>query len=403
MPTIPAGTKFHGVASTVDTKDRGSNNANNRREAYTIEDISSSTGGTLQVSTLTLQGTTSSTTSQAIYGINIIDTATTSNLATRLPDPTTGRQTTFVNNSTMSILVFPSVAGGKINGVVDGYASIPNDGKSYTFFCIQNPLPGAWTWSPPAVGQLQVPRISISHTNGAETIAYGVGRTAPFTGLAQIVNPQCPDPNTGIIGPCPFPDYPYNGNYFMAVGQTSGGPISFAGLGGEYLWFSEPNLTPKRTITATKVYSNFLPSDTPVSGQAPSIQRYMAQAWNGNSPNPGNGFFGNYWASKVYLEPNPPAPYVGGSGVVQGSLNSPVEIGDQGTLFAIQPANTVQNNVLLYDGAPAGTEVPTDFIGTGALIGFPSTPSPNFHSFGITIPADCATKTYEFDIFLEHT
>ena len=44
MP-IPAGTKFHGVAPTVDTVDRGSSIANSNREAYPIEDF----GGVLSV------------------------------------------------------------------------------------------------------------------------------------------------------------------------------------------------------------------------------------------------------------------------------------------------------------------------------------------------------------------
>jgi len=39
MSTIPAGTKFHGVASTVDTINKGSASANANRDAYTIEDI----------------------------------------------------------------------------------------------------------------------------------------------------------------------------------------------------------------------------------------------------------------------------------------------------------------------------------------------------------------------------
>ena len=149
--------------------DTGSSNATKNFTVQSIADFAG--GGTQTVSTLTLEGTTNASTSQAIYGVNIIDTATSGDLATRLPDPITGRQVVFVNNSTMSILVFPSVVGGQINGVVDGVASIPNDGRAYVFYCVANPLPGAWTWSPPAVGQIQVPRISINHTNGVQTQA----------------------------------------------------------------------------------------------------------------------------------------------------------------------------------------------------------------------------------------
>jgi len=49
MP-IPAGTKFHGVAPSVDTTDRGSATVQTLRDAYTIEDIRG--GGTSDVYTL---------------------------------------------------------------------------------------------------------------------------------------------------------------------------------------------------------------------------------------------------------------------------------------------------------------------------------------------------------------
>ena len=41
MASIPAGTKFHGVATGVDTANKGSATANANRDAYTIEDLAS--------------------------------------------------------------------------------------------------------------------------------------------------------------------------------------------------------------------------------------------------------------------------------------------------------------------------------------------------------------------------
>ena len=38
--SIPSGTKFHGVASSVDTENKGSASANAIRDAYTIEELS---------------------------------------------------------------------------------------------------------------------------------------------------------------------------------------------------------------------------------------------------------------------------------------------------------------------------------------------------------------------------
>lgn len=125
---------------------------------------------------LVLEGTTNASTSQSIYGVNIITTATFSDKATRLPVPKTGKQTVFINNSLIPILVFPSVVGGEINGVVDGYASVPNDGRAYTFYCTENPLPGAWSWSAPAVNQIVLQEMEINHTNGSSSAAFNAGQ-----------------------------------------------------------------------------------------------------------------------------------------------------------------------------------------------------------------------------------
>ena len=320
-------------------------NSSNATKNFTVGDLItliSPTAGAQTVSTLALEGTTNASTSQAIYGVNVIDTATTSDLATRLPAPTTGRQVVFVNNSTMSILVFPSVVGGQINGVVDGVASIPNDGRAYVFYCVANPLPGAWTWSPPAVGQIQVPRISVNHTNGVQTQAYGVGVPG-----AQLINPPGP-------------------NWFDDINITGFPNLTF--VPSQDYW-ATTNLTPTRTLVTTKVYSNFLASDSPAPTQVPSIQRKVAYGTGAGSS--------NYSASGISL--------FDGLTVPSGPTNVPAQIGDYNTFYQIQPANVVQI-------APPET----DAIGIG--------PNGNYYyTFIITIPSTAATKIYEFDIFLEHT
>jgi hypothetical protein len=102
-----------------------------------------------------LSGTTAATTSTfLVFGYNVIESATTTNYACRLPNPPKkGMSTTVINNSGIPIVIYPSVTGGSINGVVNGSALIPADGKPYVFFCYENPLPGAWTWTPPATNQ----------------------------------------------------------------------------------------------------------------------------------------------------------------------------------------------------------------------------------------------------------
>ena len=304
--------------------------------------------GTIEnpVAALTLEGTTASSTSRASYGINTIDTATTSNLATRLPDPVTGQQLTFVNNSKMSILVFPSTTGGKINGVIDGYASIPNDGRAYTFNCVANPTTGAWVWSPPATGQIQLPTISIAHTNGTATNAWGVGKTG-----AQLINPTGSNwyDNLSVTG---FPTLTFN-------------VISGSAPGEDY-WSSLTGVTGTRQLVNTKVYSNYLDSDSSTTGLRPVISRFVAYELN-------NGF-ANHSASQSMN-------FNGGIATPFGPLHSPVEVGDVGTIYNIQPANLVQVS-------PATT----DDMGDN-----------NYFTFRIVLHPSMATKTYKFDIFLEHT
>ena len=136
-----------------------------------IAKLNGGSGGATQTveDNLVLNNSNNTTTSTAIYGINVITTSTATDRACKLPIAETGRSVTFINNSTLPILVFPSVVGGSINGVVNGFATIPNDGASYTFYCVENPLPGAWTWSPPATTQYDSGEIV------CDTTAAGVG------------------------------------------------------------------------------------------------------------------------------------------------------------------------------------------------------------------------------------
>lgn len=323
------------------------------------------------VVTLAPQGTDATTTSQAIYGVNVINTATQTAFATRLPDASTGKQVTFVNTSELSILVFPSVTGGKINGVVDGYASIPNDGASYTFTCVQNPLPGAWVWSPPAVNQIQLGRISVPSVNGVGVGAWSTGQT-DASGNLVIATGMSLTPwfnNTSV-----FNNGSWNNPVTFPITTNDQGLTS-----GEKIWLSVPALTPARTITAIKIYSNFLETDTTVPGfGTPTIQRYV-------------GYSGGAGINLTTAQGN---PLFGGQVNPTGPLNSPVQIGDRGTVFTITP--------LPPGGGGFGFQ--TNLIGNNN-VGAITDPGYGlyFHTFNIGIPSFCITKTYEFDIFIEHT
>ena len=120
-----------------------------------------------------LSGTTAATTSTfLVFGYNVIKNATATNYACRLPNPPKkGMSTTVINTSSVPIVVYPSVTGGSINGVVNGSALVPNDGKPYVFFCYENPLPGAWTWTPPATGQYDSGEIILTQASTAGRIS----------------------------------------------------------------------------------------------------------------------------------------------------------------------------------------------------------------------------------------
>ena len=93
---------------------------------------------------LIANNTSSATTLVLNYGVNVIQTATTTNFAAKLPQPVTGKKVTIVNKTTMNVFLYPSNAGGQINNyVINAPAIIPPDGKAYEFTCIENPLPGA--------------------------------------------------------------------------------------------------------------------------------------------------------------------------------------------------------------------------------------------------------------------
>lgn len=120
-----------------------------------------------------LSGTTAATTTSFLaYGVNNITTASPTAYAIRLPyPPQKGKQVIIVNNSTMPVAVYPSVDGGSINGTLNGVGMVPNDGKAYTFYCYENPLPGAWSWTPPALNQYDSGVITVNSTGGTKVIA----------------------------------------------------------------------------------------------------------------------------------------------------------------------------------------------------------------------------------------
>lgn len=154
-------------------------NSPNSGNIMSINDFSSN--ATLNVNPdLSAEGTTLANTDLTLsYGVNIITTATAMNYACKLPLPVTGKMVYVINKSNMSVLLYPSMAGGQINNnPIDAPASIPPDGRSYQFICTENPLPGEWTWNPATVAQYDSGVITVANTG---TIGNGVISAADST------------------------------------------------------------------------------------------------------------------------------------------------------------------------------------------------------------------------------
>ena len=131
-----------------------------------IDSVNSGTTNLVSVyDNLSADNTNSNTTAVLEYGVNIFTVATITDYAAKLPQPTTGKTTIIVNNTTSSISLYPSNIGGKINNYpIDAPAIIPPDGNSYSFICVENPLPGEWVWSAPAIAQFDSGEITMTLT-----------------------------------------------------------------------------------------------------------------------------------------------------------------------------------------------------------------------------------------------
>lgn len=239
---------------------------------------------------LIANGTTSATTLILGVGVNIVVTATNTNYACKLPQPVTGQRVTVVNKSNRTISLFPSNVDGQINNYpIDAPAFVPADGKSYDFICIENPLPGAWTWNAPAINQIEIGEMTVSHTNGVATNAWGIGGSTSSSSTVSVDG---------------------NGNLVLTGG-----------------WKSENNPT---TLARLKCYTNILQSDLAGPLQQDAITATIITAFKTAS---NAGTFGQ----RVTVFFTGGVNYSGSFSPV-GTLNSPPEVGDTDTLYYIEDA-----------------------------------------------------------------
>lgn len=298
------------------------------------------------------QGSDSATTATLIYGINVITTATTGDFCVKLPSvPQKGKRVTVVNKSEKIVRVFPSNVGGDINGIVDGFFKVPNDGISYDFVCYENPLPGGWSTAlrPLSNNVSDYPIFEISHTAGTETQAFGV--------------------------------YEYIQAESVSVGSgiSIDGSLTLTPSSRYWHSFSTPQSISKLTIS-----TNIL--DTEANGNYGffvGIYKALKVSSNGSSSGLQGGgvdIGGDLVGVDWY-------PYTYTTRVAPGSstVNSPTEIGDSNTLGGILDRNLSPNGPT-YAGPIDATYNPY---------------SNEYYGFGIIIPATFPTKVYKIKFVIE--
>lgn len=291
-------------------------------------------GGGLVYEGLTATGTSQNTTKTTLnYGINVFTTITNTNYAARLPIANTGQVVTVVNNTNSALSLHPSMAGGSINNTVDGIAIVPSDGKAYSFYCIKNPLPGAWTWNAPATSQIVLGEISINHTQGTPSGGYGY--------------------TTANLGPV-----------LSSVYNAGTGNMVLTGS-----WLTEN--VPTSLITM-KTYTNILATDLASTSVMDQISVELYQTYK-------NSATSVKFAQEVqqYFRGDNSNLFVNG-----GALNSPVQVGDVGTMYM----TTIPFN---------GNNGFTDQLGLGGQF------SRAYYTFALGINASAVTKVYKFQIILE--
>lgn len=223
------------------------------------------------------EGTNSSTSSVLEYGINVFTIASGTDYAAKLPQPVTGRSTKIVNLTNVVIFLYPSNIGGQINNyAVDTPALVPPDGRVYEFFCVENPLPGAWTWSAPAVGQYDSGVITATTTGNTDHISaanstsgYGI-----FGGFFS------------TSGWC------YDGKNNPIIFNTVIPPSPLWPAGGTVIAFKPTS--PWSAITKIKVYTNYITNGSPIFGLMYANQPTYYDPATGDVVNAGPGGGNNY-------------------------------------------------------------------------------------------------------------
>jgi hypothetical protein len=332
---VTGGTYDNGVATFV----------NNIGDTFDVSGFytGSTGGGTSNISdalytvaNLDANNTTTATTSICIYGVNVFTGVTSTNLATKLPQPITGKSVKIINNGLTTLSIYPSNIGGKINNLpINAPAHIPADGKLYEFICIVNPMPGIWTFSAPATAQYDSGEISISLT---------AGTSGGFNPVVSAYNSTYVGDTKNFNGS----NYGYNGKNKPSIQQSIFNNIY-------YLTF-RPD-TPWLGIAKIKVYTNLINGDATEirlggSGEADYYSLADGSLINNGPSSSGNLLFRLYLNKKI-----------SGTAVTGSTVHTSANIGDNGTSWGEQEANTNSYSNVSFDST-YGTFVGNKTIGT---------------------------------------
>jgi hypothetical protein len=296
---------------------------------------------------------TSATTSVLSYGVNVFTGVTSTNYATKLPQPVTGKSVKVVNNGASLLVIHPSNAGGKINNLpINIPVSIPPDGKIYEFICIVNPLPGEWTFTAPATAQYDSGEMTISVTAGT------------LSGYSQVVTAY----NSNYIGV----NYEWwNSSSYGSDGKNKPSVVGGTSGGNYYLHFRPE--TPWAAISKIKVYTNLIDINEDLELEGVEVRLYgsgQADYYSlVNGSNITNGVSNANMLFQFGL-----ANKITGSPISGSTFYTSNNIGDAGTAWGEKVANTDNySNVSLGDDY--GTFIGNKTLGT---VPFPfSSPIPS--------------------------
>ena len=350
MATVPSGTRFIGIADTVNLQEKKSSLINSETEPYTIEDIQ--TQSVTNSSEFQTQGTDINSTAYLPYGLTHISSVPTVNdYACHLPNPPIeGRQVTIVNTCGIDIVVYPSLPGGTINGITNGSFTVPSNGQAYIFYCYENPAPGAWTISAPATAQVTSGTIDFPNEqlvfNGSYSTSSlfgnsGIARLKPYintgtpTGTVQVIINSViynmifnTDFNTTVID--------FVNNNGAAITADTGIAVSYEVGTNPYVYLIAP------TVGQVTLLNNIVTN--PLSGATFVIEKKYSDIY------PSKGFC---------LANNTPDT---GVGIYGKSINT-----GNGGSYAVSPANTLSSTQTTYVyGGPA---VNPDYISIQPSLG----------------------------------